>query len=81
VPLDPQWLNLILLAFILASQVGRWSKKAEERMSIDSIRVGLFSVFVPRELYSSELSAAVERIRRLERKAGINGSQSHGDDK
>ena len=71
--LDPQWINLALLALLLVSQIGRWSKRAEEKTGLDSIRVRLDSVFVSRELYESELSAATERIRRLERKAGING--------
>lgn len=72
--IDPQWINLGLLALLLVSQLGRWSKRAEEKTGIDSIRVKLESVFVPRELYESELLAAVERIKRLERKSGINGT-------
>tara|TARA_R110000824_G_scaffold18243_2_gene72608 strand:+ start:1519 stop:1752 length:234 start_codon:yes stop_codon:yes gene_type:complete len=74
VSIDPQWINLGLLALLLVSQLGRWSKRAEEKTGIDSIRVKLESVFVPRELYESELLAAVERIKRLERKSGINGT-------
>ena len=77
--LDPQWINLVLLAFILVSQVSRWAKRAEEKIRVDSMRVNLAAVFVPRELYESEISAARERIRRLERKAGINGSGQHDD--
>jgi hypothetical protein len=73
VSLDPQWLSLALLALLLVSQIGRWSKRAEEKTGLDSIRVRLEPVFVSKELYDSELSAALERIRRLERKIGING--------
>jgi hypothetical protein len=80
-PLDPQWLNFALLALLLVSQIGRWSKRAEEKTGLDSIRVRLDPVFVSRELYESELSAAVERIRRLERKAGIdNGPDKRRND-
>ena len=75
--LNPQWINLVLLAFILVSQVSRWSKRAEEKINVDSIRVNLDSVFVPRELYELELSSLRERIRRLERKVGINGAGQH----
>jgi len=70
---DPQWMSLVLLALLLVSQISRWSKRAEEKTGLDSIRVRLESVFVSKELYDSELSAALERIRRLERKSGING--------
>ena len=66
---------------LLVSQIGRWSKKAEEKTGIDSIRVRLDSVFVSKELYDSELSSAFERIRRLERKSGIdNGSEKRRHD-
>ena len=75
-PLDPQWLNFALLALLLVSQVGRWSKRAEEKTGIDSIRVKLDHVFVSRELYESELVSTIERVQRLERKAGINGTSS-----
>ena len=80
VSLDPQWINLGLLVFLLVSQIGRWTKRAEEKTGLDSIRVRLDPVFVSKELYESELSAAVERIRRLERKVGIdNGSSDKRD--
>jgi len=72
VPLDPQWISLGLLALLLVSQIGRWSKRAEEKTGLDSIRVRLDPVFISRELYESELSAVVERIHRLERKVGID---------
>ena len=75
--LDPQWVNLALLALLLVAQVGRWTKRAEEKTGIDSIRVGLDSVFVPRELYESELAAAVERIRKLENR--VNGKKSSNE--
>ena len=71
--LEPEWISVTLLVLLLVSQLGRWSKRAEEKTGLDSIRVRLESVFVSKELYDSELSAAVERIRRLERKNGING--------
>jgi len=73
VSLEPEWISVTLLVLLLVSQLGRWSKRAEEKTGLDSIRVRLESVFVSKELYDSELSAAVERIRRLERKNGING--------
>lgn len=60
---------------LLVSQLGRWSKRAEEKTGLDSIRVRLDSVFVSRELYESEMDAAVERLRRLERKAGIDNGR------
>ena len=74
---NPQWINLVLLGFIFVSQIGRWSKRAEEKINLDSIRVNLDPVFVPRELYELELSSQRERIRRLERKVGINGAGQH----
>jgi len=81
VSLDPQWVNLGLLMLLLVSQLGRWSKRAEEKTGLDSIRVRLDSVFVSRELYESEMDAAVERLRRLERKAGIdNGREKRRHD-
>ena len=73
VSLEPEWISVTLLVLLLVSQLGRWSKRAEEKTGLDSIRVRLESVFVSKELYDSELSAAVERIRRLERKNGVNG--------
>ena len=78
-PIDPQWVNLVLLALLLVSQLGRWSKRAEEKTGIESIRFKLDPFFVSRELYESELSASTERIRRLERKVGINGSSEKRD--
>lgn len=41
-----------------------------KKTNIDSIRVSLDPVFVSRELYQTSL----DRIGRLERKTGINGS-------
>lgn len=67
--LDPQWMNLALLVLLLVSQIGRWSKRAEERTTTDSMR----PVFVSRELYDSQTASTLERVRRLERKVGING--------
>lgn len=72
---DPNWVNLALLLLLLVSQLGRWSKRAEEKTGLDSIRVRLGPVFVSKELYESELASVIERVRRLERKSGINGSE------
>jgi len=73
--LDPQWVNLGLLILLIVSQVGRWSKRAEEKTGLDSIRVRLDAVFVSRELYTSERQGFDARLMRIERKIGLNGQR------
>lgn len=67
-------MSLALLVLLLVSQIGRWTKRAEEKTGLDSIRVRLESVFVSKELYESELSSVVDRLQRVERK--LNGPRS-----